>query len=541
MKNITIVAAQLNLIVGDISGNAERILQATEQAKQQHQAKLVVFPELALTSYPIEDLIFRPGLFDRCQEAMQQIIPQIRDVTIVLGYPEHVDGKNFNQVAVIQNQSIIATYAKQKLPNYTVFDEKRYFSPGHKPCVVDVNGIRVGVVICEDLWEKEPIQQAVAHGAQIIVSPNASPFDRHKTRSREMTLQQRVQENHVPIVYVNLVGGQDELVFDGGSMVVNSKGERCVQGKYYQEQLIPFDVQENVLVTVESQPLPARLSEIENLYQALTLGVRDYVHKNHFHSAVLGLSGGIDSALTLAIAVDALGADNVRVLLMPSRYTRDISVEDAKAQATTLGVQFDCVDIEPLFSAFLDSLAPLFKGHSEDLTEENLQARIRGMLLMAMSNKFGSIVLTTGNKSELAVGYSTLYGDMAGGFCVLKDILKTKVYELAKYRNASSPVIPQRVIERAPSAELAEGQTDQDSLPPYRLLDEIIYRYIELDEDPVHMIESGLNQETVMKIAKLIDRNEYKRRQAPVGVRTTLRAFGKDRRYPITSYYFKHL
>lgn len=541
MDILKIVVAQINLLVGDIQGNGQRIIDESKRAFEEMHADVVVFPELALSSYPPEDLLFRPGFYARCKKAIENIQNKNINTTIIFGYPDKVGKKYFNKALVMTNGNIIKTYAKQDLPNYTVFDEKRYFSPGDSPCIFEVKNIKIALLICEDLWCEGPTQQAVEADAQLMVCINASPFDRNKARVRENLLRKRAIMANIPIIYGNLVGGQDELVFDGGSMVVNQQGQRVQQAKYYEEDFMLVEIKCHLVPRVITKKLPPRLSEEENIYNALTLGVHDYINKNNFPGAIVGLSGGIDSALTLAIAVDSIGSERMRAVSMPSRYTANISVEDARKEAETLGVQFDIIEIEPIFNAFLESLLPLFTGKKRDATEENIQARIRGMLLMALSNKFGSIVLTTGNKSEMSVGYTTLYGDMAGGFGVLKDIPKTMVYRLAHYRNMISPVIPQRVLERAPSAELAEGQTDQDTLPPYPILDEILYLYIEKDEDPLNIYSKHLDKKTVDKVVTMVNRNEYKRRQAPIGIRTTERAFGKDRRYPITSGYSKNI
>lgn len=540
MEKLKIVFAQINLLVGDINGNANRIIEESKRAVSEYNADIVAFPELSLTGYPPEDLLFRPGFYSRCHKALLKIQSEKINATLIVGYPDKVGEKYFNKAAVIQDGKIALTYAKQDLPNYTVFDEKRYFSPGNRPCVFEVKNTKIGLIICEDLWHPKPTQDAIENDAQILLVINASPFDRNKARSRENLLIKRSTMAEIPIIYGNLLGGQDELVFDGGSMVV-SNGERVQQAAYYQEELMVVEFETNATPKIIPKKLPPRLSEEENIYNALILGVKDYINKNQFPEAIIGLSGGIDSALTLAVAVDAIGADRIRVLLMPSRFTSDMSMKDAKKQAETLGVRYDVIDIEPIFNTFLSSLDPLFKGKKPDTTEENIQARIRGMLLMAMSNKFGSIVLTTGNKSEMSVGYATLYGDMAGGFAVLKDIPKTLVYRLAQYRNMISPNIPNRVLERAPSAELAKDQKDQDSLPPYPILDEILYLYIEKDKDPAHIYSEKLHKDVVNKIVTMVNRNEYKRRQAPIGIRTTERAFGKDRRYPITSGYAENI
>lgn len=536
-KNLTVVVAQINLCVGAIMENAEKVIACTKRAIREYQADCVVFPEMTLSGYPPEDLLLRPDFLHECQQALKKIQQATLPTTLIVGYPVQINQYIFNQAAVLQQSEIIATYNKQELPNYTVFDEKRYFSAGTEPCVFSLKGVKIGLLICEDLWFPRAVAQTVDAGAQLIIALNASPFDYNKAKIREMLLIERAHEVKTPIIYANLIGGQDELVFDGGSLVINSAGQRCQQAAYFSEELMPVQivVQHNQPLQILSQALPPTLSKEENIYQALVLGVRDYVHKNHFPCAVLGLSGGIDSALTLAIVVDAIGAKNVTAMMMPSRYTHEISTLDAMEQAELLGVHTLTISIEPLFKAFLNSLAEPFAGLPIDATEENLQARIRGTLLMAFSNKKGCIVLTTGNKSEMSVGYATLYGDMAGGFGVLKDVTKTMVYRLAEYRNCLSPAIPQRVIERPPSAELAEGQLDQDSLPPYAVLDEILVRYIELDQSVELIAQTGIDRTTIEKVIKMINRNEYKRRQAPPGIRITQRAFGKDRRYPITS------
>ena len=543
MDKLIVVGAQINPLVGDINGNAERIIDVTRQAYEEHKADVVLFPELTLSGYPPEDLLLRSGFYTRCNEAMEKIVRATKDTTIIVGYPDKEGEFCYNKAAVIQDGKIIATYAKHLLPNYTVFDEKRYFEPGTIPCVFNLKGVNIGVTICEDLWHEGPACQSVEAGAQIILSLNASPYDRNKTLARQNMLERRIEKVHVPIVYVNMVGGQDELVFDGGSMVVDKDGKHCQQAAYYQETLMPVEINLNPdnSLAVKHHELPQRLTVEENIYQALVLGVRDYVNKNHFPGAILGLSGGIDSALTLAIAVDALGADRVHAVMMPSRFTASMSQEDAKKQAKTMGVQYDIIEIESLFEGFLSALSKQFAGTEPGTPEENIQARIRGSLLMAISNKKGAIVLTTGNKSEFSVGYATLYGDMAGGFSVLKDIPKTMVYRLAEYRNTISEVIPDRVIEREPSAELSENQRDQDTLPPYPVLDEILHRFIEKDEDPRHIYTVGLDRDTVNRVVTMVNQNEYKRRQAPIGIRTTERAFGKDRRYPITSGYTKNI
>lgn len=536
MTSIKIVTAQINLTVGAIEQNTQQIIETTRQAMRQHQADLVVFPELSITSYPPEDLLFRHELYTRVEAALDEIAKQTAPAALLVGYPSMDDNKRYNSVAYIANGKVVTTYHKQYLPNYTVFDEKRYFDPGDSPCIITINNISIGVVICEDLWHPAPAQQAKQSGAELIISLNASPFDSNKVLARETMLSERAQDNDIAIIYLNLVGGQDELVFDGGSMVVDATGERIIQAPYYQEQLTPITVaKKNHHITIKNNTLPSRLTAEQNIYQALVLAVRDYINKNAFPGAIIGLSGGIDSALTLAIAVDAIGADNVIAVMMPSPHTAEISIEDAKLEAEILNVTYHTINIAPLYDQFQETLAPLFINQPKNTTEENIQARIRGTLLMALSNKFGKIVLTTGNKSELSVGYATLYGDMAGAFSVLKDIPKTLVYKLANYRNSISKVIPERVITRAPSAELSDNQTDQDSLPPYDILDDIIKRYIELEQSNAQICDAGHNPAIVEKIIRLINNNEFKRRQAAVGLRISQKAFGKDRRYPITS------
>ena len=422
MEKLTIALAQCNFLVGDIDGNADRIIAITTKYSEEKNIDLIVFPELALSGYPPEDLLFRPGFYKRCERAMSHIIKSTKDTAIIIGYPARDSNLLFNKAAFIYQGKIIADYAKQELPNYTVFDEKRYFTPGEKSCVVKFKNFKIGLLICEDLWHAAPIAKAKKAGAELIVSINASPFDKNQVRARENTLKKRVTETQLPIVYCNIVGGQDELVFDGGSMTINAKGNRCLQAPYFSESIVTTSVTRDTnshIVGIEKHELPPRLSQESQIYHALTLGVHDYIAKNHFPGALVGLSGGIDSALTLAIAVDAIGANKVTAVLMPSPYTAKISIEDAIAEAKALNVNYHIIEIEPLLSAFLKALSPLFVNTSPDATEENLQARIRGMLLMALSNKFGKIVLTTGNKSEMSVGYATLYGDMAGGGLVI--------------------------------------------------------------------------------------------------------------------------
>ena len=536
MTTLRIALAQINPLVGDVEGNAARIITAAEQARDELAADVVLFPELCLTGYPPEDLLLRPGLHVRVLRALEEVKRRVSGITLVFGLPQQAAGGLFNAAVVLRDGQLLGSYHKQHLPNYSVFDEKRYFAAGSAPCVVAINGVQVGITLCEDVWHPGPVAQAVAAGARLILNLNASPFHINKGREREEVVRARIKENGVPLVYVNQVGGQDELVFDGESFVMDEMGEVVLRAPAWQEGvwLAEFEVTDEAVRAMPGTVVPAHSLEA-SVYGALVCGVRDYIEKNGFRGVVLGLSGGIDSALTLAVAVDAIGAARVEAVMMPSRYTADMSVEDAAAEARLLGVDYRVITIEPLFNAFLTSLRDEFAGTQPDTTEENLQARCRGVLLMAISNKKGKIVLTTGNKSEMAVGYATLYGDMAGGFDVLKDVPKTLVFRLAEYRNSISSVIPQRVIDRPPSAELAPDQKDSDSLPPYETLDAILERYVELDQCLEEIVAAGYDEVTVRRVIRLVDRNEYKRRQAAPGVRITRRAFGRDRRYPITS------
>ncbi len=535
---LCVAIAQLNLTVGDFDGNVEKVLRAAARARDELGCRIVLFPELTLTGYPPEDLLLRPAFADAAQRALDRLLRELRGIAAVVGHPLRRDGRLFNAASVIDEGRVKARYLKHLLPNYGVFDEMRYFSAGSDPCVVDIDGVSLGVTICEDVWEEGPVELAVRHGARLILNLNASPFHINKPEEREqVVVAHRARRMGVPIVYANLVGGQDELVFDGSSFVVDGKGTVTTRCPSFVESIVAtrFEAAESVTPAAGVvEPLP---SLEERVYAALVLGIRDYISKNRFSGVVLGLSGGVDSALTLALAVDAIGAQRVEVLVMPSRYTREMSVEDALAEARALGVHADVIPIEPMFEAFLEQLQPLFEGLPADATEENIQARCRGILLMAVSNKTGKIVLTTGNKSEMAVGYATLYGDMAGGFAAIKDVPKTLVYRLARYRNTRSAVIPQRVIDRPPSAELAPDQLDADTLPPYEVLDAILEAYVEEDRSPEEIAAAGFDAGTVERVVKMVDRNEYKRRQAAPGVRITQRAFGRDRRYPITSAY----
>ena len=539
---LRVVMAQLDFLVGDIDGNATLIAQAIERAEQEMQADVIVFPELAISGYPPEDLLLRPSLNLRVTKALARIQAHVGNIWAVIGYPRSVEregkGRLFNAAGIMHKGEIVAEYHKQCLPNYQVFDEKRYFEAGDESCVVKMRGVPVGITICEDLWEEHPANNVRDAGAHLLLNLNASPFHKDKLQQRQALVSQRAKESGMTIVYVNLVGGQDELVFDGGSMVADSHGELRVLRPCFEEELYPLNLlykpESESCEVLESNICPA-LTQEQSVYRALVLGVRDYVNKNGFKGVVLGLSGGIDSALTLAVACDALGPERVEAVMMPFRYTAQMSVEDAEAEATALGVKFQIISIEKIYESFAEALSEEFAGLPIDVTEQNIQARCRGVLLMAISNKKGVLVLTTGNKSEMAVGYSTLYGDMAGGFDVLKDVPKMLVYQLSRYRNTLSPVIPERVIERPPSAELAPDQKDEDNLPPYEILDQILECYVERDMSADAIIAAGFDSDAVHKVIRLVDINEYKRRQAPVGVRITQRGFGKDRRYPITS------
>jgi NAD+ synthase (glutamine-hydrolysing) len=533
--NLRVSLAQINVLVGDVDGNLRRVVEAARIAQSRDRAHVVAFPELTLTGYPPEDLLLRPELDERVARALDQLCRDAPAIDVVVGYPRIRDGKRYNAAGVVRDGRIVAEYCKALLPNYSVFDEKRYFEPGGEPCVIETQGVRVGITICEDIWFPLPAARAKEAGAQLLINLNASPFHKGKAPEREELVGKRARENGIPIVYVNLVGGQDELVFDGGSFVVDAAGEPTHRLAYFAEDQAVAELRGGARV----EPVPAAVAPAlgaeEAVYSALVLGVRDYVAKNGFQGAVLGLSGGIDSALVLCIAVDALGPDRVEVLSMPSRYTAAMSNDDARDQARRLGVQYASIPIEPAFQAFLAMLAHEFAGLPADVTEENIQARCRGIVLMAVSNKTGRILLTTGNKSEVSVGYATLYGDMAGGFAPIKDVPKTLVYRLAEWRNRSGEVIPRRVIERAPSAELRPDQRDTDSLPAYDLLDAILERYVEQDFSVAEIIAEGFEGDVVRRVVRMVDRNEYKRRQAPPGIKITRRAFGRDRRYPITN------
>ena len=539
-QQLRVALAQLNMLVGDVAGNIAKAAAALARARDELHADVVIFPELTLTGYPPEDLLLRPGLHREVLRGLTELKRLVSGIDVVVGYPSLTTEGLHNSAALLREGEVIATYHKQHLPNYGVFDERRYFQPGREAAVVAIRGVPVALTVCEDLWHPGPMAQAKAAGARLMFNLNASPYHAGKGDERAAILRQRLAEAAMPIVYVNQVGGQDELVFDGESLVLNAAGEVVLRGAAFAEDIyvVDFDVADGA-VTPRPGVLHAQLPEIESIYKAVVLGVRDYIGKNGFDGAVLGLSGGIDSALTLAIAVDAIGAERVEAVMMPSRYTAQMSLDDAELEAETLGVAYRVISIEPAFHSFLDSLKEELAGTAPDVTEENIQARCRGVILMAISNKKRKILLTTGNKSEMAVGYATLYGDMAGGYAPIKDLPKTVVYQLARYRNSVAPVIPQRVLERPPSAELRADQTDQDSLPPYEVLDAILEMYVEEDRTPDEIVAAGFERATVERVVAMVNRNEYKRRQAPPGVRVTRRAFGRDRRYPITSGYSK--
>lgn len=530
---LRICLAQTNATVGALAANTDALI---AQIQQSNDADLVVFPEFALCGYSPEDLLLRPDFHRQVNAQIERIQQAAQETAVAVSYPFYEHGHYYSVLSVFQFGREIAHYRKQCLPNYGVFDEQRYFKPGDTPCVFELNGSRVGLLICEDLWYAGPARAAQEAGAQILVSVNASPFEEYKYEQRLQVLRNRCQETQLPLVYVNLVGGQDELVFDGNSLAMNAAGDVVAHLPHCEPASLCVDF---INHEPEGQSLPPALANEASVYQALVLAVRDYVEKNGFKSVLLGLSGGIDSALTLAVAVDAIGADRVRAVMMPYHYTSDISVTDAQEQADWLGCRLDIVPIAPMVESFLTSLSPLFADTQRDTTEENLQARCRGVLLMALSNKYGSLLLTTGNKSELAVGYCTLYGDMCGGFAPIKDLPKTLVYRLSAYRNTLSPAIPERVITRPPSAELAPDQKDQDSLPPYDILDEIIDGYAERDLSVNDLVALGYERQTVKDVIRLIERNEYKRRQGAPGPKVTRRNFNKDRRYPITNQYLQ--
>jgi NAD+ synthetase len=540
MSSLKIAIGQINCTVGDVAGNVDRILESGRRAKELG-ADLLVTPELALCGYPPEDLLLRPDFYRSCRRELDRLAASAA-LPMVVGHPEERDDKRHNAASLLRDGRVEATYRKRRLPNYEVFDEERYFVADVDPCVVEIGGLKIGLNICADVWEAPAAAAARAAGAQLLLALNASPFHMNKQQHRYEVLRERVRDTGMPIVYANMVGGQDELVFDGASFAIDAAGRITHQLPAFVETIGLIEIRDGHILPGE---IAAAMPIEAEVYEVLKLGVRDYLGKNGFPGAIIGLSGGIDSALTLCVAVDALGADRVRAVMMPSPYTAQMSLDDSRAMVERLGVQYDEIPIEPAMKTYAAMLDPLFAGLPPtawaDTTPENIQARIRGMVLMALSNRTGRIVLTTGNKSEMAVGYATLYGDMAGGFAVIKDVFKTLVYRLCRYRNslcqAGEEVIPENIITRPPSAELKPDQTDQDSLPPYDLLDAIIEAYMERDQSPREMVAMGYPEADVRRVVGMLKRNEYKRRQSPVGIRISQRGFGKDWRYPITSRY----
>jgi len=569
MKKIRVALSQINLTVGDIEGNTQKIIGEIKKAKENH-VDIIAFPELAITGYPPEDLLFKEEFIDANLNAIEKIRNHTENIVAIVGFIDK-EKDIYNAAAILCNRKLVGKYHKNYLPNYGVFDEMRYFQKGNEITILNIQGYKFGVSICEDIWYPEnPINIQAIEGAELVININASPYHIGKVKVREEMVKTRARDNNIAIAYVNLVGGQDELVFDGNSFAVDAQGNFIAKGKAFEEELIIFDLELDSIFrkqlkdnrlrnlraiykreekvneiflnykikekTINISPqIELDITQTEEIYKALTTGLRDYIHKNNFEKVVIGLSGGIDSSLTACIAVDALGKENVKGVLMPSQYSSEGSITDAKALAENLGIETFVLPIKDLFNLYLEELKPIFKGTKKGHAEENLQARIRGNFLMALSNKFGWIVIATGNKSEMSVGYATLYGDMVGGFAVLKDVYKTKVYELAQYRNSISPVIPESVLTKPPSAELKPDQKDEDELLPYPILDEIIYLYVEEDLSPSEIVKMGFDSESVKKVIRMIDRNEYKRRQAPIGIKITERAFGKDRRMPITN------
>lgn len=534
MSTLNIALAQINPLVGDIDGNTRLIIEEAVSLADKHD--VIVFPELTITGYPPEDLLLRPSIALRVDRAIQQILAANIPAAIVVGYPKRDGSKLYNMAGVLGQGQVLFEYAKQCLPNYQVFDEKRYFEVGTQPGVFQLNGVSLGLSICEDIWDGSPLDQLQNANVSAVLNLNASPFHQEKQAEREALIAARAKKLGAPILYVNQVGGQDELVFDGGSMVATASGEIIGRTQLFKQAQLSIELDATAKqVSVHASDSGHPADPLADTYEALVVGVRDYVNKNRFKGVVLGLSGGIDSALTLAVAVDALGKDRVEAVMMPFKYTSQLSLDGAEDEVRRLGVNYRVIHIEPMYDAFTQALNEAFEGQKKDTTEENIQARSRGVLLMALSNKLGYLVLTTGNKSEMAVGYATLYGDMAGGLDVLKDVPKTQVFALSRYRNTLGEVIPPAVIDRPPSAELAPDQKDEDSLPPYDILDQILEHYIEQDESADSIVAKGFDKEQVYRVLRLVDLNEYKRRQAPVGIRISKRAFGRDRRYPITN------
>ncbi len=537
-NKITIALAQFDYVVGDVAGNTQKILDLAVRARDDMRADLVVFPELSVCGYPPEDLLFHAGLRRRIEKALETIRDSVRDIAVLVGFPDYQDDDIFNASVVFRDGEVLAHYRKHILPNYSVFDEKRYFSAGREASVFTLNGVRVGINICEDVWDRAPPAASRAAGAEVLLAINGSPYELDIQWQREEVVRQQVLEIGIPVVYLNMVGGQDELVFDGGSFAMDRSGEVVFRAAAFSDNLYCVQLMaDGAGVAPQPAEIVPLLPKEQSVYEALVCGTRDYVGKHSFPGVVLGLSGGVDSALILAIACDALGAERVRAVMMPFRYTSTMSQEDAAKQSTIQNVRYDVIPIEPIYEATLQQLEPIFEGRGIDVTEENIQARCRGLLLMAISNKTGRMLLTTGNKSEMAVGYATLYGDMAGGFAPIKDCSKSLVYKLAHYRNTINEVIPGRVISRPPSAELRSNQKDSDSLPDYDILDPILEAFIEEDASVREIVERGFDRDVVIRVLEMVKRSEYKRRQAPPGIRISRRAFGRDWRYPITSRY----
>ena len=537
-KKISIALAQLDFVVGDISGNTELIIEASKKAKKKYNADLIVFPELSISGYPPEDLLLHSGFKKRIIEASNKIQQEINGIDALVGYPEYKDKKIFNSCSVFSERKEIVRYRKEALPNYSVFDEKRYFDSDDNPAIFSIKGKKIGINICEDIWQERAAIRSKEAGAELIIVINGSPYEKNGQEKREKVVKRLTEVTGLPFVYLNMIGGQDELIFDGCSFVMDKDGEIRYRAKSFEESLdlIEFEINDDGCSPIKSC-VQKELPQVESIYKALVRGTRDYIKKHKFPGVVLGLSGGIDSALTLAIACDAIGPDKVRAVMMPYIFTSDMSKNDAQTQASLLNVQYDILPISPIYTSTIELLKPIFMDAASDSTEENIQSRSRGIILMAISNKTGLMLLTTGNKSEMAVGYATLYGDMAGGFAPIKDCTKTMVKKLASYRNTISEVIPKRVIEREPSAELSENQRDSDTLPPYEILDPILEAFIEEDLSVDEIVDLGFDRATVIRVLEMVKRNEYKRRQTPPGVRISNRAFGRDWRYPITSGY----
>ena len=535
---VKVALAQVDLVVGDVAGNTAKIIDCAARARDNERADIVVFPELSVCGYPPEDLLFHAGLRHDVEAAVEKVRADVTGIAVLLGFPEYEGDDIYNACAVLHDGKVLAHYRKHRLPNYAVFDEERYFKAGRDAAVFSLNGIRIGLNICEDVWSPEPMRSSRAAGAECMIVLNGSPFEVNCQENRESVVRKRVAENGVPVVYDNHVGGQDELVFDGGSFVMDADGGVVYRARSFEESLHTIELEGTARgVVIERGRIARPFERVERVYRALVLGTRDYVGNHGFPGVIVGLSGGIDSALVLAIACDAIGADKVRAVQMPFRYTSEMSQEDSARQADTLGVQYDVIPIEPMYDATVRQLEPVLGETEPDATEENIQSRCRGILLMAISNKTGRMLLTTGNKSEMAVGYATLYGDMAGGFAPIKDCSKSLVYELARYRNTLGKAIPERVITREPSAELRPDQKDSDALPPYDVLDPILQAFIEDDLSVAEIEQRGFERNVVIRVLEMVKRNEYKRRQAPPGVRISSRAFGRDWRYPITSRY----